>query len=126
MTFKIELREGTKLAENFNNRHDCYKVVETDSVLGYVVLGGGRESAAVVYPLYRADIHTKVGKTWHIVSSYEQGNRLNDFSFHADYEGCTFATIASQAIAALEDRRRRAPPVKPPTKAKKGRGGRKR
>ena len=33
------------------------------------------------------------------------GDRLNDFTFHADYEGCTFATIASQAISALEERR---------------------
>lgn len=104
MTFKIDLRAGTKLAEHFNNRRDCYKVVEADNVLGYVVLGGGRESGAAVFPLYRADIHIKAGKTWHIVSSYEQGERLNDYTFHADYEGCTFAAIASQAIRALEER----------------------
>lgn len=106
MKLKINLRPGTKLSEHFVNRRDCYKIVEIDHVLGYVVSGGGRESAAAIYPLYRADIHVKAGKTWHLVSSYEQGDRLNDYTFHADYEGCTFATIASQAIAALEERRR--------------------
>ena len=103
---KINLRPGSKLSEHFTNRRDCYKVVEIDNVLGYVVSSGGRESAACVYPLYRADIHVKVGKTWHIVSSYEQGERLNDYTFYMDYEGCTFATIASQAISALEERHR--------------------
>ena len=103
---KINLRPGSKLSEHFTNRRDCYKVVEIDNVLGYVVSSGGRESAAYVYPLYRADIHVKVGKTWHIVSSYEQGERLNDYTFYMDYEGCTFATIASQAISALQERHR--------------------
>jgi len=102
---KIDLRPGTKLSDHYANRRACYKVVETDNVLGYVVSSGGRESAAAIYPLYRADIHMKVGKTHHIVSSYEQGERLNDFTFQDDYEGCTFATIASQAIAALVERR---------------------
>jgi hypothetical protein len=121
--FKIDLRPGTKLSEHFSNRHDCYKVVETEHVLGYVVSSGGRESAVAIYPLYRADIHMKAGKTWHIVSSYEQGNRLNDYSFHVDYEGCTFATIASQAIRALEERRHVQQLVKQ-AKAKKKRKGR--
>jgi hypothetical protein len=103
--FKIDLRPGTKLSDHFANRRDCYKVVEVDNVLGYVVSSGGRESAAAIYPLYRADIFTKVGKTLHVVPSYEQGERLNDYTFHTDYEGCTFATIASQAIRALEERR---------------------
>jgi hypothetical protein len=102
--FKIDLRPGVVLAEHYNNRPDNYKVVETDKVLGYVVLRGGRDSAAAIYPLYRADIHLKVGKTLHVVSSYEQGDRLNDYTFQADYQGCTLATIASQAIAALEER----------------------
>ena len=102
---KIDLRPGTKLSEHFSNRRDCYKVVEVDNVLGYVVSGGGRESAAAIYPLYRADIFMKVGKTLHVVPSHEQGERLNDYTFHTDYEGCTFATIASQAIRALEERR---------------------
>lgn len=101
--FKIDLRPGTKLSEQFDNRRDCYKVVE-EYVLGYVVSSGGREAAAAIYPLYRADIHVKVGKIWHYISSHEQGQRLNDFTFLADYEGCTFATIASQAIRALEER----------------------
>lgn len=105
MKLKIDLRPGTKLSEHFSNRRDCYKVVEVDNVLGYIVSGGGRESAAMIYPLYRADIFMKVGKTLHVVSSYEQGDRLNDYTFHVDYEGCTFATIASQAIRALEERR---------------------
>lgn len=104
MKLKIDLRPGTKLSDHFTNRRDCYKVVEVDNVLGYVVSNGGRESAAAIYPLYRADIFVKAGKTWHIVSSYEQGDRLNDYTFHTDYEGCTFATIASQAIRALEER----------------------
>ena len=105
MKLKIDLRAGTKLSEHFSNRRDCYKVVETDNVLGYVVSSGGPKGASTIYPLYRADIHVKAGKTWHIVSSYEQGERLNDYTFHVDYEGCTFATIASQAIRALEERR---------------------
>ncbi len=104
---KIDLRPGTKLSEHFANRRDCYKVVEIDNVLGYVVSGGGRGSSAYIYPLYRADIHVKAGKTWHIVSSYEQGDRLNAFTFYEDYEGCTFATIAAQAIQALDERQRR-------------------
>ena len=122
MKLKIDLRPGTKLSDHFSNRRDCYKVVE-DYVLGYVVSGGGRESAAAIYPLYRADIHVKVGKTWHFVSSYEQGDRLNDYSFHTDYEGCTFATIASQAIRALEERRAVQQLVEQ-AKAKKPRAGR--
>ena len=105
MKLKIDLRTGTKLSDHFANRRDCYKVVEVDNVLGYVVSSGSREGAAAIYPLYRADIHMKAGKVWHIVSSYEQGARLNSFTFHEDYEGCTFATIASQAIRALEERR---------------------
>jgi hypothetical protein len=104
---KIDLRPGTKLSERFTNRRDCYKVVEVDKVLGYVVSGGGRGSAAYVYPLYYADIHVKAGKTWHLVSSYEQGERLNAYTFDEDYEGCTFATIAYQALSALEERQRR-------------------
>lgn len=104
MKLKIDLRPGSKLSDHFTNRRDCFKVVEVDNVLGYVVTPGGRDSAAAIYPLYRADMHVKVGKTWHIVSSYEQGERLNDYTFHTDYEGCTFATIASQAIRALEER----------------------
>jgi len=59
----------------------------------------------LICALYRADIHVKVGKTWHIVSSYEQGERLNDYTFFDDYEGFTFATIASQAVVALQHRR---------------------
>jgi hypothetical protein len=102
---KIDLRPGAKLSDHFSNRPDCYKVVEVDNVLGYIVSSGGRESAAAIYPLYRADIHIKVGNTWHFVPSHEQGERLNDTTFHTDYEGCTFATIASQAIRALEERR---------------------
>lgn len=105
MKFKIDLRPGSKLSEHFTNRRDCYKVVEVDNVLGYVVSSGGHKGAAAVYPLYRADIHVKAGKTWLIHSSYEQGDRLNDYTFHTDYEGCTFATIASQAIRALEERK---------------------
>jgi hypothetical protein len=128
VTFKIDLRPGTKLSEHFTNRRDCYKVVETDNVLGYVVSSGGREVAAYVYPLYRADIHMKVGKTWHMMPSYEQGERLNDYTFHTDYEGCTFATIASQAINALEERasvKRRAATKKtlPPKKSRQRRRG---
>jgi hypothetical protein len=121
---KIDLRPGTKLSDHYNNRRDCYKVVETDYVLGYIVSSGGRESAAAVYPLYRADIHMKAGKTWHIVSSYEQGERLNDYTFHTDYEGCTFATIASQAIAALVERRHVQQLVKQAEAKKKRKGSR--
>lgn len=106
VAFKIDLRPGTKLSEHFVNRRHCYKIVETENVLGYVVSRGGRESAAAIFPLYRAYIHIKAGKTWHIVPSYEQGERLNAATFHADYVGCTFSTIASQAINALEERGR--------------------
>ena len=123
MKFKIDLRPGAKLSDQFSNRRDCYKVVEVDNVLGYVVSSGGRESAAAIYPLYRADIHMKAGKTWHIVSSHEQGDRLNDYTFHTDYEGCTFATIASQSIRALEERRAVQQLVKQ-AQAKKARAGR--
>ncbi len=119
MKLKIDLRAGTKLSDHFSNQRDCYKVVEVDNVLGYVVSGGGRTSAATVYPLYRADIHVKVGKTWHIMSSYEQGDQLNDYTFHVDYEGCTFATIASQAIQALEERRRHVKQLVKQVKAKR-------
>ena len=121
MKLQIDLRPGTKLSERFTNRRDCYKIVEIDHVLGYVVSGSGRESAAAIYPLYHADIHIKAGKTWHLVSSYEQGDRLNDYSFHADYEGCTFATIASQAINALEQRQRHAAQDRAAAAKKRGR-----
>ena len=102
---KIDLRPGTKLSESYSNSLDNYKVVEVDNVLGYRVFRGGPGSAAAVYPLYRADIHVKLGKTWHVVSSYETGEKLNGSTFYEDYEGCTFATIASQAVSALEERR---------------------
>ena len=46
-------------------------------MLAYVVHGGGRQSAAFVTPIYRADIHVKVGKVQHIISSFEHGDRLN-------------------------------------------------
>lgn len=103
---KIALRPGEILAEGYANRRDNYKVVETEYALGYVVSGGGRESAAAIYPIYRATIHIKVGKTWHVVSSYEQGQRLNDFSFQEDLEGCSLASIAAQAVGALVERQR--------------------
>jgi hypothetical protein len=117
---KIHLRPGAKLSEIYASDKNHFKVVETDHPIAYVVSGGGKAAAATVYPLYRADVHLKIGKTWHIVSSYEQGERLNDFTFHADYEGCTFALIACQAINALEDRKARAPKKAP----RKGKGKR--
>jgi hypothetical protein len=101
---QIHLRKGTVLSTRYTNSRDCFKMVETDHVLGYIVSGGGREAAATIYPLYRADVHIKAGKTWHIVSSYEQGDRMTGYTFHEDYEGCTFSTIAFQAINALENR----------------------
>lgn len=121
MKLKIDLRPGTKLSDHFYNRSDCYKVVETDNVIGYDVSSGGPQSAAAIYPLYRADIHVKAGKTWHLVSSYERGERLNDFTFHTDYEGCTFAMIAAQAVAALQQRRRVQPVKQAKAKSKKSR-----
>lgn len=122
-SLKIDLRPGAELSAHFNNRQDCYKVVETGSVLGYVVSsGGGRGGAATIYPLYSAFIHVKVGKTWYIVSSYEQGARLNEYTFLADYQGCTLAMIASQAIAALEERRAVQQPLKQAPPKKRGRG----
>lgn len=124
MKLKIDLRPGTKLSDHFPNRRDCYKVVEVDNVLGYVVSSGGRESAVAIYPLYRADIFMKVGKTCHIVPSHEQGERLNDYTFHTDYAGCTFATIASQAIRALEERRHVQQIVKQAEAKKKRKGSR--
>lgn len=103
---KITLRPGEHLSEGYANSRNNFKVVETGYVLGYVVSGGGRASAAAIYPLYRATIHIKIGKVWHIVSSYEQGDRLNDYSFQEDLEGCALATIASQAVGALVERQR--------------------
>ena len=102
---KIELRPGAQLSAHFNNRLDSYKVVETDNVLGYIVVSATPRGAALICPLYAAFVHTKVGATWHIVSSYEQGERLNDYTVQSDYQGCTLATIAAQAVAALEERR---------------------
>jgi hypothetical protein len=119
--FKIDLRPGAKLSAHFSNRRDCYKVFEPDNVLGYVVSRGGPEGAATICPLYSAFIHMKVGGTWHIVSSYEHGALLNDYTFLADYQGCTLATIAVQAIAALEERRSVQRPVKRAETKKRGR-----
>jgi hypothetical protein len=124
--FKIELRSGTKLSERYSNSPDNYKVVEVDNVLGYSLSRGGPGSVATVYPIYRADIHVKLGKTWHMVPSYETGARLNGFTFYEDYEGCTFATIASQAVSALEERQRvqqhvKSVPEKPAAKKSKAR-----
>ena len=101
---KIQLREGCKLSGSYANSRNNYKVVEEDYILGYLVSGGGRGSAAGVTPIYRADIHIKEKKLWHIVSSYEVGERLNGYSFHDDYEGCTFATIAWNSLNALVNR----------------------
>jgi hypothetical protein len=109
---KFGLFPGARLSDHFTNRRDCYKVVEVDNVLGYIVSSGGPGNTAAIYPLYRASIYVKGGRTWHIVTSYEQGKRLNDFTFHTDHEGCTFATIAAQAIRALEERKHVQPRVK--------------
>jgi hypothetical protein len=119
--FKIALRPGTKLSESYGNGPDNYKVVEVDNVLGYIVSRGGPGSAAAVHPIRRADIHVRVGKTWHTVSSYETGARLNGFTFHDDYEGCTFATIASHAVNALEERQRVQQLAKPAAKKSRAR-----
>ena len=106
------LRPGAELSAHFKNRRDCYKIVERENVLSYVVSPGGGRGVATIYPLYSAFIHVKVGGIWHMLSSYEQGDRLNDYTFQVDYQGCTLATIASQAIAALEERRIVHQPVK--------------
>lgn len=67
MKLKIDLRPGTKLSEHFSNRQDCYKVVEVDHILGYVVSGGGRESAASIHA-YTVACHAErldvVSRTW--------------------------------------------------------------
>lgn len=120
---QIALRPGAKLSAYFKNCRDHYKVVETDNVLSYVVSMGGGRGAATIYPLYSATTHIKVGATWHMVSSYEQGDRLNDYTFQTDYQGCTLAMIASQAIAALEERRAVPQPVKQTLSKKRGRRG---
>lgn len=140
--FKPGLRPGVKLSAGYANSRDHYKVVEPDNVLAYIVSGGGRQSAARIYPIYRADIFYatmrkhkgKLVKVQGVSSSYEQGAALNGFTFFDDYEGCTFATIAFQAINALEERARllkaqkptktktevkKKPKVKAKTKAKK-------
>ncbi len=118
--FKIALRPGTQLSSHFNNGRNCYKIVEINNVLGYIVMGGGRESAPALYPLYRADVHIKTGKSWHFVSTYEQGERLNDYTFLTDPEGCAFALIASQAVRALEERKRVLKLGKQPATGKRG------
>jgi hypothetical protein len=120
INLKIDLRPGAKLSAHFNNRRDCYKVVEPNNVLSYVVVSGGPRGVATIYPLYNAFIHMKVGGTWHMVSSYEQGNRLNDYTFQVDCHGCTLATIAVQAIGALEERRTVQQLVKRAESKKKG------
>jgi hypothetical protein len=98
---KIKLRAGSKLSDTFANSHDCYKVVESDHVLGHIVSLDG----SVVYALYRADVHVKTAKGWAVVSSYEYGTRLNGFTFTDDDVGCTFAQIAGHAVRVLENRR---------------------
>lgn len=121
---KIELTPGAKLSAHFVNRRDCYKVVETDNVFSYVVSRDGPGSVATICPVYSASVYVKVGDAWHVVSSYEQGDRLNGYTFYADYQGCTLATIAAQAVAALNERK---PPVQQTVKqtgsVKRGRRG---
>lgn len=126
--FEVALRPGAKLSTTFANSRDCFKVVE-DDVLGYVVSPGGRDSTATIWPLYRADVHVKAGKAWTIVSSYDLGDRLNGYTYHVDYEGCTFASMASMALRALEERRAVAELVelaKKRGKKRRGKRGRKR
>jgi len=101
---KIGLRDGCKLSDSYANSRNNYKVVEEGHILGFLISGGGRGAAAGITPIYRADIHIKEKKLWHIVSSYEVGERLNGYSFHDDYEGCTFATIAWNSTNALVNR----------------------
>jgi hypothetical protein len=100
----VELREGCEFSKHFDNRPLSYKVVEVGNILAYVILGGGRESGARITPLYRADVHKKIGKVWHITSSFEYGEALNEPNYHIDYEGCSLASIARQAVSALEHR----------------------
>lgn len=114
---KVDLPPRTKLSTTFANTHDCYKVVE-EVVLGYFVSGGGRDTPAAIWPLYRADVFIKEGKTTLVVPSYDSGERLNGYTYHVDYEGCTFATLAMLAIRALEERRS----LELAAKKKRGRG----
>lgn len=101
---KIRLGPGEKLSAALANSRSCYKVIETDRVLGYAVSPGGPGSTPAVYPLYSAVIHMRVAGSWHLVMSHERGDRYNGFTYDEDSQGCTFAAIAAQAVSALETR----------------------
>jgi hypothetical protein len=105
--FKIALREGSALSQSFANTRNCYKVVETDHVFAHIVLGYNN-GTAIVRPLYRADIHVRVGKIWHVMTSYEHGDPLNVASHYEDLEGSALAAVAWRAISALDERALRA------------------
>jgi hypothetical protein len=107
-----------KLSRTFANSRGVKKYIE-DHVLGYVVVPGGRGGGARVWPIYRGDFHVKVRQgnrtVLHVLNTYEQGLPLNGQYFE-DTTGNRLATIASQAIEALQER---ADAVKKQTKSKK-------
>jgi hypothetical protein len=95
------------LSERVRQTRDIKVYVDYERVLGYVVVSGSRGGTAYVAPIYHRDVHVKIrGKNGkvvtHIMSGYEQGNRLNGYSFNDDFHGCVHATAAASSIAALE------------------------
>lgn len=98
------------------------KYIQTDHPLGYVVMGASRGGPAMVWPIFRGDSVIKTterGKQVNLwLSTYEQGQPLNGRSFPEDYEGCVLASIAAQAIQALQNRHDAAKARRPRKKAR--------
>jgi hypothetical protein len=115
-----------ELTKYVRQTRDIKVFVDYEQVIGYVVVSGARGGASYVAPLYRREIYVKVrGKNGkvvaHIMSGYEQGDRLNGYSYNEDYHGCAYADVAARAIAALEfsARLRVAQAAKPVKKTKR-------
>jgi hypothetical protein len=96
-----------KLSRTFANSPSVKKFVDDEHVLAYIVVPGGRGGGARVWPVFRGEFHVKVRQrkkeVLHVLNTYDQGMPLNGQYFE-DTTGNRLATIASQAIEALQER----------------------
>lgn len=98
-------------AQNKRGRLRYIKYKDTHKLLGFVVYGGvGRKKGApVVQPIYEATLLLKPagGKdadTRYVFQTHDVGPRLSGYSYAEDPEGVLLASIASMALAFLQQR----------------------
>ena len=83
--------------------------VDHDRVIGFQVVSPSPGVTAYVVPIYAGEVHVKQrwrGRptTTRVFDTHEHGTRLNRYTHDEDPVGYTLATIAAEAIRALEYR----------------------